>query len=189
VLALLEKLKDDPELYVRRSVANNLNDIGKDHPDLLAATARRWLRGASDERVWVIRHALRSAVKRGEKGALAALGFGGKPKAIVANAKLIPRRARVGDSVTLSFDLRNPSSKRERVLVDFRVHFAKARGKTGAKVFKLKQVTLAPRETVRLAKKISLKEMTTRKHYPGKHAVDVMLNGRAVLAGTFHVVM
>jgi len=187
VLALLEKLKDDPELYVRRSVANNLNDIGKDHPDILAATARRWLRGASEERAWIVRHALRSAVKRGEKGALAVLGFGGKPKAVVANATLSPRRARIGESVTLSFDLRNTSSQRERVLVDFRVHFAKARGKTGAKVFKLKEVTLAPRETVRLAKKISLKEMTTRKHYPGKHNVDVLLNGTAVPVGCFYV--
>ena len=188
VLALLEKLKDDPELYVRRSVANNLNDIGKDHPDILADTARRWLRGASEERAWIVRHALRSAVKRGDKGALDVLGFGGKTKASVANAQLVPRRARIGDSVTLSFDLRNASSKRERVLVDFRVHFVKARGKTGAKVFKLKEVALAPRETVRLSKKISLKKMTTRKHYPGKHKVDVLLNGTAVPAGFFQVV-
>ena len=187
VLALLEKLKDDPELYVRRSVANNLNDIGKDHPEILAETARRWLRGASEDRAWLVRHALRSAVKRCEKGALEVLGFGGKPKSTVANATLTPRRARVGESVTLSFDLRNTSAKSERVLVDFQVHFAKARGKTGAKVFKLKEITLAPKQTVRLAKKISLKEMTTRKHYPGKHNVDVLLNGTAVPAGSFQV--
>jgi 3-methyladenine DNA glycosylase AlkC len=65
VLALLELLKDDPELYVRRSVANNLNDIGKDHPELLAQTARRWLEGADANRRWLVKHALRSAVKRG----------------------------------------------------------------------------------------------------------------------------
>ena len=76
VLALLERLKDDPALYVRRSVANNLNDIGKDHPDLLADTARSWLQDASPERRWIVQHALRSAVKRGEPGALVALGFG-----------------------------------------------------------------------------------------------------------------
>ena len=80
VLELLELLRDDPELYVRRSVANNLNDIGKDHPALLSTVARRWLRGATPERQWVIKHALRSAVKRADAGALAALGFGGKAR-------------------------------------------------------------------------------------------------------------
>ena len=76
VLALLELLKDDPELYVRRSVANNLNDIGKDQPGLLIHTAQAWLKDASPERTWIIKHALRSAIKRGEVGALAVLGFG-----------------------------------------------------------------------------------------------------------------
>ncbi len=61
-------------------MANNLNDIGKDNPDMLFATAARWSEGASDERLWLIRHALRSAVKRGETGALAVLGFGAQPK-------------------------------------------------------------------------------------------------------------
>lgn len=74
VIELLELLKDDPELFVRRSVANNLNDIGKDHPDLLVETCRRWLRGGKPDREWIVRHALRSAAKRGEPGALALLG-------------------------------------------------------------------------------------------------------------------
>src|SRR5688572_14221761 len=78
VIELLELLKDDAELYVRRSVANNLNDIGKDHPELLTGIAKRWLRGASAERRWIVGHALRSAVKRADPGALGALGFGGK---------------------------------------------------------------------------------------------------------------
>ena len=80
VLELLELLKDDPELYVRRSVANNLNDIGKDHPALLTAVAKRWLRGATPERRWIVDHALRSAVKRADAGALGALGYGARPK-------------------------------------------------------------------------------------------------------------
>ena len=78
VIELLELLKDDPELYVRRSVANNLNDIGKDHPAVLTAVAKRWLRGAGAERRWIVNHALRSAVKRADPGALGALGYGGE---------------------------------------------------------------------------------------------------------------
>ena len=78
VLALLELLKDDPALYVRRSVANNLNDIGKDHPRVLMQTAQRWMRDATPERAWVVRHALRWAVKQGDPAALKVLGFGKK---------------------------------------------------------------------------------------------------------------
>ncbi|WP_158968484.1 hypothetical protein [Paraglaciecola sp. L3A3] len=74
MITLLELLKDDPELYVRRSVVNNLNDLGKDHPQLIAELATNWLKGADTNRQWVVKHALRSAIKRGDKGALTALG-------------------------------------------------------------------------------------------------------------------
>ncbi len=80
VLALLERLKDDPVRYVQRSVANSLNDIGKDHPEILVATCRRWSVGASNGRQWIVRHALRALVKKGDRRALATLGVGGAPK-------------------------------------------------------------------------------------------------------------
>ncbi len=70
----LERLKDDPAETVRRSVANNLNDIAKDHPDRIVKIARRWSKGASEERAWVIRHATRSLVKQGHPGVLCVLG-------------------------------------------------------------------------------------------------------------------
>ena len=95
VIELLELLKDDPSLYVRRSVANNLNDIGKDHPELLVTIAKRWLRGAvgerpSPERRWIVNHALRSAVKRAHAGALGALGYGGKAEVAVRKVTIEP---------------------------------------------------------------------------------------------------
>ncbi|MEQ1883121.1 MAG: DNA alkylation repair protein, partial [Burkholderiales bacterium] len=178
VLALLELLKDDPELYVRRSVANHLNDLGKDNPDLLIQTATRWLKGASDERRWVVNHALRSAVKRAEAGALGVLGFGSDAKVKIHNATVKPQRVAIGGAVEIAFELKNTGTTIQRVLVDFRIHFVKANGATSAKVFKLKTVEVAPKETVRLSKKVSLREMTTRKHYPGVHKVEAMLNGR-----------
>jgi 3-methyladenine DNA glycosylase AlkC len=188
VLALLELLKDDPEIYVRRSVANNLNDIGKDHPDLLARTARRWMRDATEKRRWLIRRALRSALKRGEAGALEILGFGAAAKLSIRRVRIAPKRARIGGSVSIRFALENASRRRQRVLVDLRVHFVKARSKTGPKVFKLKTVDLAPRAVVRLEKTLSLAPMTTRRHYPGVHRVDVLLNGRVHPLGAFDVV-
>jgi 3-methyladenine DNA glycosylase AlkC len=185
VLALLEQLKDDPALYVRRSVANNLNDIGKDHPEVLAQTATTWLRDASPERRWVVQHALRSAVKRGEAGALAALGFGESADVVVAEAGISPQQAVIGGKLEVAFDVSNRANQPQRVLVDFAVHYVKANGKSRPKVFKLTTLDLAPQETRRVGKQISLAEMTTRKHYPGLHKVDVILNGRSQPLGSF----
>jgi len=187
VLRLLELLKDDPELYVRRSVANCLNDIGKDHPALLATTARRWLKGASEQRRWVIRHALRSAIKRGDAGALAALGFGGSTQIAVGKPRLVPRQPMIGKSLRIAFEVSNRGSRRQRVLVDCRIYFVKASGRASPKVFKLKVLDLAPCQCAPLAKTISLADMTTRKHYPGAHRIEVLLNGRAVPLASFQL--
>lgn len=188
MLALLERLKDDPALYVRRSVANNLNDIGKDHPDLLAQTARSWLQGANAERRWVVQHALRSAVKRGEPGALAVLGFGSQADVAVRDARITPQQAAIGERVTLAFDVVNHSATPQRVLVDFRIHYTKANGSTSAKVFKLKTLELQAGETAQLQKTVSLAQMSTRTHYPGRHQVDTLLNGHAESLGYFDLV-
>ena len=188
VLALLELLKDDPALYVRRSVANNLNDIGKDNPKLLMETARRWLQDATPERDWVVRHALRWAVKQGDPAALKVLGFGKAAQVEIHNASISPQRAAMGGSVTIGFDLRNARSRTQDVLVDFHVHFVKSKGGTNAKVFKMKSLHLAANETVRLQKKLSLVEMTTRKHYPGTHRVEALVNGKPWALGSFELV-
>lgn len=187
VLALLDQLKDDPALYVRRSVANNLNDIGKDHPAVLEYTARAWLQDATAERKWIVQHALRSAVKRAEPGALAVLGFGAAASARVAQASITPARAAIGEALNISFDVTNTAATPQRVLVDFAVHYIKANGQARPKVFKLKTLELKPHETVRVGKRVSLAEMTTRKHYPGTHRVEAVLNGQAQALGSFEL--
>jgi 3-methyladenine DNA glycosylase AlkC len=186
VLELLELLKDDPELYVRRSVANNLNDIGKDHPDLLVETCERWSEGASPERQWVIRHALRSAVKRGDARALAVLGFRGA-SALEVSASFQPKRLRLGESVRVSLTVSNRSGKRQRAVVDLAVHLVKANGSARPKVFKGGQVDLPPGASETLEKTISFAEMTTRRHYTGEHRVEALVNGRCVELGSFTV--
>lgn len=187
VLALLERLKDDPELYVRRSVANNLNDIGKDHPGVLVETASRWLKGASRERAWIVKHALRSAVKRGDASALQVLGYKKGGGVALEKAVVSPAVARVGGSVVLAFELINKGRAVERVVADFRIHFVKANGKGSPKVFKLRSIQIEAGGRVRLGKKVSLAKMTTRKLYPGVHLVELLLNGRAVSAGSFEL--
>jgi 3-methyladenine DNA glycosylase AlkC len=179
VLALLERLRDDPALYVRRSVANNLNDIGKDHPAFLTRIASAWLTDASVERQWIVTHALRSAVKRGDQEALAVLGFGGRARLDVTAAAVSPVRPVMGSKVVISCTLANPTRRMQRVVADLRVHFVKSRGVTGAKVFKLAALELAAGASIDLRKAISLADLTTRQHYPGLHRVELQLNGVA----------
>jgi 3-methyladenine DNA glycosylase AlkC len=186
VLELLELLKDDAEQYVRRSVANNLNDIGKDHPALLVATCQRWSLGASPERQWIIRHALRSAVKRGEPGALGVLGYKG-PALLKVKARFSPRLPRIGQSVKVTLHVTNPSEERQKAVVDLRVHFMKANGSTRPKVFKVREVDLAPGASTELEKTVSLRVHTTRKHHPGPHRVEALVNGQATPLGAFAV--
>ena len=188
VLELLDLLKDDPELYVRRSVANNLNDIGKDNPAVLIDTCRRWAQDATAERRWLIRHALRSAVKRGEPAALEILGFGEATAASVREIRVVPAVVPIGESVTFDVELANEGSSTERLLVDLRVHFVKANGRPGPKVFKLKELELQPQASAHLVKTISLAQHTTRTHYPGQHRVEVLVNGSASATHLFDVV-
>ena len=187
VIALLELLKDDPELYVRRSVANNLNDIGKDHPDLLVDVARRWMQGASEERQWVVRHALRSLLKEGNRGALDILGYGDANHIAIEQTQVMPEKASIGGSFSVQFDLVNQDSLPKNYMIDFRVHYIKANGKASPKVFKLKTAELQPGERMTFQKTVSLKELTTRKHYPGVHEVDVIVNGRVEPLGAFEL--
>lgn len=187
VLKLLELLKDDRATLVRRSVANNLNDLGKVHPALLVRTCEAWLQNASAERKALVEHALRSAVKRGEPNALRLLGYGKKPAVTVEDVRFAPKRVAIGGRVSMSFVLRSKSRTAQDLLVDIAVHFVKAGGKASKKVFKLKRVSLPARGKIELKTNISLAVHTTRKPNPGKHLVDVLVNGEPFHAGSFDV--
>ncbi|MFT5506651.1 MAG: 3-methyladenine DNA glycosylase AlkC [Gammaproteobacteria bacterium] len=185
VLELLESLKDDESLYVRRSVANNLNDIGKDHPDILVETASRWLKNASHNRKWLVKHALRSAVKRGEMGALQVLGFGNSPRIKIKYFNYSPTNPVIGDKLRLELTLTSMDKCDQSLMIDIRAHFIKKNGKASPKVFKLKAVELSAGQSVQLSHSINLKNLSTRKHYPGTHQLDLLVNGQAFILGTF----
>ena len=188
VLELLELLKDDEATLVRRSVANNLNDLGKVRPDLLAGTCASWLKGASAERRALVEHALRSAVKRGQGDALHLLGYGKKASVAIEHVRIAPARVSVGERVAISFALRSTSRTPQDLLVDIAVHFVKANGKASPKVFKLTRSALPPRGLLELQTSVSLAVHTTRKPRAGRHAVDVIVNGKARRIGSFEVV-
>lgn len=195
VLALLERLKDDPELYVRRSVANNLNDIAKDHPGVVVDVCRRWLkevRGAEAEastlhRRWIVSHALRSLVKAGHPGALELMGAGAKPKIRLDDVRIAPKRVKKGGRVECTLSLVSTTRAPQDLLIDYTVHYVKADGRTSPKVFKLKRLTLARGASAPLRIVIKLAELTTRKHYPGRHRVELLVNGQKFPVGEFQL--
>ena len=187
VLRLLDRLKDDPASLVRRSVANNLNDLGKVHPSLLFETCRSWLHDATLERRALVEHALRSAVKRGEPDALRLLGYGGAASVSIARARVTPRRVPIGGRVSIELLIRSRARTAQQLLVDLAVHFVKANGRTSPKVFKLKRLTLPPRGEAALTTSVSLAIHTTRTPRPGRHSVEVVVNGQSLPCGSFYV--
>jgi 3-methyladenine DNA glycosylase AlkC len=187
VVELLERLKDDPAPLVRRSVANNLNDLGKVHPDLLIRTCASWLEVASPERRALVAHALRSAVKRGSAEALQLLGYGQESSISIENVRFTPRRVAIGGHVSIRVTVCSRSRARQNLRVDVAVHFQKANGRTSPKVFQVKRLVLPPQGRAELHTRISLAVHTTRKPRPGRHAVDIIVNGAATPAGAFTV--
>lgn len=188
VIELLELLKDDPEEFVRRSVANNLNDIARDHPDLVVEVCGRWLEGASADRRSLVKHGLRTLIKQGHPGALALLGFGDDSPVDIERFSVAPKRATIGDRVTVEASLHNATEQDQPVLIDFRLHFVKSNGSTSPKVFKGASFRLAPGEARRVKKSVSLAQQTTRTHHPGRHRVEALLNG-AVRASTWFTIV
>lgn len=183
ILPLLTGLRDDPSEYVRRSVANNLNDIAKDHPDLVAEIAADWLKGASKQRSRLVRHACRGLIKAGHPGALAAFGF--YPPELDVTLAVGPERVRMGDDVSLDVTLTSRAKGAQTLVVDYAVHFMRANGKTSPKVFKWTQLHLPAGEQATLSKLHKLREVSTRNHYPGAHGVTVQINGQSLAQGAF----
>lgn len=190
ILPLLEQLKDDPSEYVRRSVANNLNDIAKDHPDVTLAVARAWSGpNAPPQRRALVRHALRTLVKRGDPQALSLLGFEAANSAATIESVVIePRVVPIGAKVAIRVAVKNPATGPAAALVDIAIDFVKASGVPNRKVFKGAERLLAPGESAEIRKTISVAQHTTRRHYPGVHAVAVLLNGTVMPAGEFTVI-
>ncbi|MCP4960755.1 MAG: DNA alkylation repair protein [Actinomycetia bacterium] len=188
VLDLLEQLRDDQSEYVRRSVANNLNDIAKDHPDAVVETARRWMVDATEPRRRLIRHGLRTLIKQGHAGALDVLGFGHVSPLQVAAVTFHPETVQIGSKVSVAVELLNPSDQVATALVDLGVHFVKADGSARPKVFKGAELEVPPGEIRVIRKTISVAQQTTRTHYPGWHTMDVIVNGRSETVGGFELV-
>ncbi len=183
---ILEALKDDPERYVQKSVANNLNDIGKDHPDALVNRCRAWNKSAGPDRRWIIRHALRTLIKDGHPATLALLGYR-RPKGLKARVHLTPAAVCVGGTVNCAATVENGGSSPMALVIDYAVHYPRQKGRTGRKVFKWTTLTLPAGGRVALRKRHSMRETSVRALYPGRHLVELQINGQVLASGAFQL--
>ncbi len=178
-LPLLQALQDDSSDYVRKSVANHLNDIAKDHPELVSSWVTTHLPGAAAPRVALLRHASRTLIKSGHPPTMKAWGLGSAFKG-TAVLTVAPAQIQLGESVTLSLRLQSTSPRPQPLVLDYAVHHVKANGSTSAKVFKGWKLDLAAGATVDLQKRHAMKPITTRSYHPGWHRVQVQANGQVV---------
>lgn len=184
--AILEKLKADESLYVRRSVANNLNDISKDNPEWMIDLCRNWLTDSHAHTNWIVKHALRSLVKAGDERVFPLLGYAAVPDVTASEIKLDKKRVAMGSAINFSCAI-TAGSQAQSLVVDYVVYFMKANGKLAAKVFKLKNIVLRANESVVIAKSYSFRLITTRRYYSGEHKLAIQVNGKEVARTDFYV--
>ncbi|HMQ53624.1 MAG TPA: DNA alkylation repair protein [Anaerolineae bacterium] len=186
VLALLARLRSDPSRYVQKSVANNLNDIAKDHPQLVLDTLRHWSDEADGATRWITRHALRSLVKQGHPEALDLLGFV-EPQVKLSDLRLEPASLGLNDTLLLSFTLTSDSDEPQELMIDYIIHFVRPKGKYREKVFKLSQKTLPAGQSLQVQKRHPFRAVSVRRYYPGRHRVEIQVNGQILGKGYFEL--
>ncbi len=187
VLPILEALKNDPERYVQRSVANNLNDISKDHPELALKIAEKWLKEENPITDWVVKHALRGLLKRGNTTALRLFGFGNPEKVEISNLVMENDSITIGEFTHFSFDLKNNSSEAAKIRLEFGVDFMKSNGKQNRKIFQISERIYQANEGASFRRKQHFKNLTTRKHYSGQHHLAIVVNGEEKLKVGFEL--
>jgi len=190
VIFILDNIFYDKTRYVTRSVANHLNDIAKIDAALVVATLKRWKsldKQETKEMDFIIKHALRTLVKQGNKEALALLGYRKDPSIEVNAFALHKLEVSIGEALVFSFEIE--SKEEEHLIVDYIMHFRTKAGSLSPKVHKIKKLLLLEGDSVKLEKKHHFKaNMTTRKLYSGEHKVELQINGKIYASHTFHLI-
>lgn len=187
LIPLLTRLNQDPSEYVRRSVANNINDITKDNPDIALEICKNWMKGGSEDTRWIIRHGMRSLIKEGRPEVFSLLGFTAKPKLELDPLDLEEHKIKLGDSLVFETRIHSTAKTTQRLAIDFAIHHRKANGGLTAKVFKWKETDLKAGESLAINKKHAIRKITTRKYYSGDHQLDLIVNGKTLASLPFHL--
>lgn len=177
VITLLNKLRDDESLYVRRSVANNINDIVKDNPHIAINTLELWKKDDKKEVDWVIRHASRSLLKEGNLRVLHLHGYDSEIHINVSAIIINKSNFSIGDTIEFSFIITSQETSSKKLMIDYIVNYTKTKGKRADKVFKMRDTIIKPSDTITITKIHKLKNTSGRKHYAGKHSISLQING------------
>lgn len=187
-LPLLAQLRQDPSLYVRRSVANHLNDIAKDNPQLVLDICEDWIIGANEEIKWVITHATRGLVKQGAKRVYALLGYTCDPILEELVLDVQTKQVSLGEKLQFTVHVVSCSDEKQTMVIDYALGFMKANGVCRDKVFKLKNLSLNPKQSMKIVKNHPIKPISTRRYYSGVQTLTLLINGKAVAKQEFELI-
>jgi 3-methyladenine DNA glycosylase AlkC len=185
ILPILTALREDSSEYVRKSVANNLNDITKDHPLLVLRIAQEWY-GSHPGTNWIVKHACRTLLKQGYPEALALFGFEKLSSIEVDHLVITPTEITMGQDLTFSFTIRNNSIESQKIRLEYGIDFVKANGTRTTKIFKISEKAMG-RGKLQVTKTHRLREITTRVHYAGEHRLSIRINGVELAGERFHL--
>ncbi|WP_111707851.1 DNA alkylation repair protein [Lutibacter citreus] len=176
IFPILENLKNDNTKTVRLSVANNLNDISKDNPQIIIDLVKKWL-GKTSETDWVLKHASRTLLKQGNLEIMQLFGFSSIENLKIESFKILTPSVKIGEYVEFSFNLLNTASCTSKLRLEYGLYYQKANGSLSRKVFKISEKEYPKNSKTLIKKKQSFKIITTRKFHVGEHQVSIILNG------------
>jgi 3-methyladenine DNA glycosylase AlkC len=176
-LPILQNLKDDPSLYVRKSVANHLNDISKNQPDVVLQIFKSWQKDNSERTDWIIRHGARTLLKQGNPEALSLLGTSSDTLFSIKDWCINKSDISLGEVINLSFSLKNEADQNAKFRIEYVIYFVKNNSALSKKIFQISEKSLDPQECISLSKNHRFTDLTTRKHYEGVHKVGIVING------------
>ncbi|OHX64298.1 DNA alkylation repair protein [Flammeovirga pacifica] len=177
LMAILENLKNDSSEYVRRSVANNLNDISKDHPQFMIDIANKWM-GETIETDALIKHACRTLLKEGRCEVLQLFGYASPKTFEIKDFTILSPKVKFGGALDFQFEIINTSSKLEKVRIEYGLYFLKKNGTHSKKVFKISEGEYKGKKTRIIQRQQSFRRITTRTYYAGIHQVSLIINGQ-----------
>lgn len=176
ILPILENLKTDSSEYVRKSVANNLNDISKDNPLIVFDLIKNW-KGHSKATDWIIKHGCRTLLKQGHPDIFKFYDLKSSDHLLLQNFKLENHNVKEGSEIQFSFTIQNNDSITHELRLEYAMYYKRQSATLSKKVFKISEKILQPNESLSVVKKQSFKPITTRKYYLGTHQIGIIING------------
>ncbi|MFZ4453537.1 DNA alkylation repair protein [Salibacterium aidingense] len=175
VLPILEKLLDDSSSYVKKSVANNFNDIAKDNPDVVVEMVRKW-KHTSIGTDWILRHGSRTLIRQANPAIMELFGY---PAVETEDAAITmtPDELSIGEDSTLHYKIKIPNGRPVKVRIEYGIYFVKSRGNTSRKLFLLTDKEVQGDAVIKGERTHHWADLSTRKHYPGIHRIALFVNG------------